>query len=56
MASWNMEKYFFNLKWKTLLVLDNATTHKANKAKDNIKECEAVFQVTPSGLTFKLSQ
>ena len=29
------KKYlFFNLKWKTLLVLDNATTHNTNKVKE----------------------
>ena len=50
-----MEKIFiFNIKWKTLLVLDNATNHKTSKVKDKIKECETALSVIPSGLTWRL--
>ena len=38
MDIWNFEKIFiFGLKWRTLLVLDNATTHKTSKVKENSK-------------------
>ena len=49
------KKYsFFNLKWKTLLVLDNATTHNTNKVKEKIIKCEAYVSMIPSGITSKL--
>ena len=48
------EILIFNLKWKTLLVLDNATTHNTNKVKEKIKECETYASMIPSGLTWKL--
>ena len=50
------EIFIFNLKWKTLLVLNNATTHKTSKAKDKIKECETALLVFSSGLTWKLNR
>ena len=41
MSSWSMQKILhFQLKIKTLLVLNNATTYKTSKAEDNINECE----------------
>ena len=46
-------KYSF-INLITLLVLDNAITHKTSKVKDKIKECEAVLSVIPSGLTWRL--
>ena len=33
----------FQLKMKTLLVLNNATTRKTSKVKDNINECETAL-------------
>ena len=58
MIKWVAEvrwKYsFFNLKWKTLLVLVDKTTHKTSKVKDKIKERETVLLVIPSGLTRRL--
>ena len=54
MGNWSMEKIFiFNLKWKTLLILDNVTTHKTSKVKDKIKECETALSVTPSSLAWR---
>ena len=48
------KKYsFFYLEWKTLFVLDNATTH-TNKVKEKIKECEIYVSMIPSGLSWKL--
>ena len=65
--SWNIEyvilkweaevwsKYsFFNLKWKTLPVLDNINTHKTRKVKANIKECRTALSLIPSGLAWIL--
>ena len=47
-------KYLFsNLKWKTLLVLHNATTHKTSRVKDKVKECETALSVIPSDLTWR---
>ena len=46
MGCWNMKKNFiFQLKIKTLSVLDNATIHKTSKVKDKIKECETALWV-----------
>ena len=55
MSSWSMEKIFiFNLKWKTLFVLDNVTPHYKNNVKDWIKECGTALSVISSRLTWKL--
>ena len=48
------EILIFNLKWETLLVLDNATTYNTNKVKEKIKECETYVSMIPGGLTWKL--
>ena len=48
------EILFFYLKWKTLLVLNNATTHNTNKVKEKIKECETYVLMILSGLKWKL--
>ena len=51
----SLEKIFvFGLKWRTLLVLDNATAHKTSKVKQKFKECDASLSMIPSGLTWKL--
>ena len=35
-------------------MLDNATTHKTSKVKENFKECDTSLSMIPSGLTLKL--
>ena len=46
-----MKKLFiFQLKMKSLLVLDNTTTLNISKVKDKIKECRTTLSVIPSGL------
>ena len=38
MGIWSLQKiFFFGLKWRTLLVLDNTTTHKINKVNEDPK-------------------
>ena len=54
MASWNIEKIIFNLKWKALLFLDNVVNHKSTKVKDKIKECETALSVIPSSFMWRL--
>ena len=55
MGRWSMDKILiFNLKWKTLLVLNNAAPIKTNKVKDCIKECGTALLTIPSGLTWTL--
>ena len=55
MSSWSMEKILiFNLNLNTLLVLDNATTHKTSKVKDKINECETALSGIPSALTWRI--
>ena len=39
---------------KTLLILDNATTHKTSRARDNVKESEATLLVILSSLIWIL--
>ena len=41
---------------KTLLGLNDTTTHKISKVKDNIKEYETTLIVKQSGLTWRLEQ
>ena len=50
------EYSFFNLKWITLLVLNNATTHMIGKTKDKIKKCEIVLPVILSGKIWRQQQ
>ena len=38
---------------KTLLALDNVTTHKTSKVKDKMNECETALSVIPSALTWR---
>ena len=55
MNNWSTEIILiFNLKWKSLLVLSNATTHKKSIAKDKINECESALSVMPSDLAWRL--
>ena len=55
MSSWMRRKYsFFNLEWKTLLVLDNLITQKIIKVKDKIKEYENSLSIIPSGIAWRL--
>ena len=42
---------FYGLKWRTLLVLDNAATYKTSKVKEKFKECDTLLSLMPSGLT-----
>ena len=56
MDRWSMGYSFSLLKWETLLVLDNATTHKTSKVKDKIKECETALSLIPRDLTRRLQQ
>ena len=45
---------YLNLNWKTLLVLDNSTTHQTSKVKDKIKECEAALSEIPRCLAWRI--
>ena len=47
------ENIYFLTKIKTLLVLDQSTTHKTSKVNDKIKECETALSF-PSDLTWRL--
>ena len=44
----------FDLKWKSLLVLDNPSTHNTINVKEKLKECESAIWMIPSGQTWKL--
>ena len=55
MSSWSIEIIFIiQLKMKTLLVLDNAITHKTCKVNDKIKKCKTSISIIPSGLTRRM--
>ena len=55
MGNWSIEKILnLQLNMKTLLVIDNATTHKTGKVNDKINKCETESSVIPSGLTWRL--
>ena len=51
--STSMEEILFFIKWKTLLVLDNASTQNTINVK-KLNECETDIWMMPSGLAWKL--
>ena len=54
MDSTSMQEIFiFGLKWKKLLVVDNASTDKTINVKEKLKECETAIWMMPSGLTWE---
>ena len=58
MLKWISEVYrkysFLGLKWRTLLMLYNATTYQTSKVKEKLKEYDTSLSMMPSGLTWKL--
>ena len=55
MNIWSLDKIFVIwLKWRTLLVLDGPTTHKASKVAETSKEYDTFLLMIPSGLKLKL--
>ena len=50
-----LTKYsLFGLKWRALLVLDNATSHMTSKVKEKLNECNTSLSMIPSGLTWEI--